>query len=473
VIDTATGILYTVAWVSDDRSVAAARHLCFAVSIRNGADVHPPIDIEGVTYAPGHGVPVQRFSSAARKQRAALLLTKVDGVSTVFIGFGSVRESDENARGWVVACGTDPFAPTAAWTATAKGFGGGIWHGAGGLAADPAGHIYGMTGNGKFDAITDFAQSFVKLAYTPPKEGAAASLDLVDWWTPFTDEARVAGAQPAQVAQAVHGAPDEDPPAATNFRAVAASAGAMGWDDMDLASGGPVVLPSHNAVLGAGKDGVLYVTKLDDMGRTSPADLVAPAGNYAKLLSSPIFFTYFSPALSPHPDDIRTLNTLWDKVTHHLHGNPVVWDSVDRGPLVYCWGENGNLRAWSLNPDGSLTYLARSTETASPQSPVPPGGMPGGMISLSADPTAPHTGVVWATVPYEDANQKVSPGRLLAYDATQFDTIGDGSKKLHVLWDSQDWNLPFSFNKFNRPVVFKGRLYVPTYDDRVDVYELA
>jgi hypothetical protein len=242
---------------------------------------------------------------------------------------------------------------------------------------------------------------------------------------------------------------------------------------MDLASGGPVVLPSHNAVLGAGKDGVLYVVKLDDMGRTTPADLVTPAGNYAKLLSPPIFFTYFSPTLSPRPADIRTLNTLWGNVTHHLHGNPVMWDSVDRGPLVYCWGENGNLRAWSLNPNGSLTYLACSAESASPQSPVPSGGMPGGMISLSADPSAPHTGVVWATVPYVDANQKISAGRLLAYDATQFDTFADGSKKLRVLWDSQDWNLQFSFNKFNRPVVFKGRLYVPTYDDRVDVYEIA
>jgi hypothetical protein len=99
--------------------------------------------------------------------------------------------------------------------------------------------------------------------------------------------------------------------------------------------------------------------------------------------------------------------------------------------------------------------------------------MPGGMISVSADASQPHTGVIWATLPYQDANRVVSPGRLLAYDATQFATFGDGSAQLRVLWDSQDWNIPFSFNKFNRPVVFKGRLYVPTYDDRVDVYELA
>jgi hypothetical protein len=94
---------------------------------------------------------------------------------------------------------------------------------------------------------------------------------------------------------------------------------------------------------------VLFVVKLDDMGKTSASDLVKPAGNYAKLLSAPIFFTYYPPELSPHPDDIRTLNVLWGGVTHHLHGNPVFWNSPDRGPLVYCWGENGNLRAWSLH----------------------------------------------------------------------------------------------------------------------------
>lgn len=466
VIDTAAGIMYAVAWVSDDGSVPKARHLCYALSIRNGKDAHPPVDLEGASYDAGHGTPVQNFSSAARKQRAGLLLTKVDGVATVFIGFGSVRETGKDARGWVLACSTEPFARTAAWCATAAGFGGGIWHGAGGLAADPDGYVYAMTGNGSFDAVTDFAESFVKLAYTPPAGDAPATLTLLDWWTPFTDRARTAGRTPAP-------APGPAAPTPTNFRALAATEGMDGWDDMDLASGGPVVLPSHNAVLGAGKDGVLYVVKLDDMGRTTPADLDAPAGNYAKLLSEPIFFTYYSPALSPHPDDIRTLDTLWNNVTHHLHGNPVTWNSIERGPLVYCWGENENLRAWSLNEGGSLTYLARGAESASPQSPVPSGGMPGGMISLSADPATPHTGVVWATVPYIDANTKVSAGRLLAYDATRFDTFADGSAKLRVLWDSQDWNLQFSFNKFNRPVVFDGRLYVPTYDDRVDVYELA
>jgi hypothetical protein len=99
--------------------------------------------------------------------------------------------------------------------------------------------------------------------------------------------------------------------------------------------------------------------------------------------------------------------------------------------------------------------------------------MPGGMISVSANGTEPHAGVVWALVPYADANMAIVAGRLLAYDATEFGTFAGGSKQLRVLWDSQDWNIQFSFNKFNRPVAFNGKLFVPTYDDRVDVYGLA
>jgi hypothetical protein len=526
VIDVDAGVMYVVTWSSPGGHPADATHSCHAVRLADGGDAHPAIDLEGAVYDAGHGTQIQRFRSATRKQRAALLLTKVAGVSTVFIGFGTVNETSQDARGWILACATQPLALTAAWCSTAAGFGGGIWHGGGGLAADTAGLIYAMTGNGSFNGTTDFAESFVKLRYTPPAVGAdRGTLTLVDWWTPFTDKVRIAAAPPTTVADVIDGsgsasAPGETP-VATNFRAYAAGARARAqaaglpvrtveelasaplgeletttfaaahgsltdapadaapamamdeWGDMDLASGGPVLIASHHAVLGAGKDGISYVVNQDQMGRTAPSDLINPAQNYQRLLSPPIFFTYFPPPLSPAPDDFRTLNVLWAGQTHHLHGNAVYWDSPDHGPVVFCWGENGNLRAWSLGQDASLKYLACSAEVASAQSPVPPGGMPGGMISVSADQDTAKTGIVWAAVPYADANQQISNGRLLAYDASTFGTFGDGSGQLRVLWDSQDWNLPFLFNKFNRPVVFKGRVYVPTYEDRVDVYELA
>jgi hypothetical protein len=173
------------------------------------------------------------------------------------------------------------------------------------------------------------------------------------------------------------------------------------------------------------------------------------------------------------PNEISTLNQHFLQRTHHQHGAPVYWRSAEHGPMLFCWGENGNLRAWSLGADGVANYLACSAEVASAQSRQQFGGMPGGMMCLSADGANPNTAVLWACIPYFDANTAVGPGRLLAYDATRFGTFGDGSRQLRVLWDSQDWNLGFSFCKFTPPVVANGKLYVPTYDARVDVYGLA
>jgi hypothetical protein len=41
------------------------------------------------------------------------------------------------------------------------------------------------------------------------------------------------------------------------------------------------------------------------------------------------------------------------------------------------------------------------------------------------------------------------------------------------LWDSAAWNITFSHNKFNRPVVSGGLIYCPTYNGQTDVYQLA
>jgi hypothetical protein len=243
---------------------------------------------------------------------------------------------------------------------------------------------------------------------------------------------------------------------------------------MDLGSGGPVLIEDLGFVVGAGKDGILYVVKRGAMGKTQPRDLDAPAGNYTKLAAPPIWFTFYpGPQVSAAPNDISALNQHFLQRTHHQHAAPIYWHGTEHGHMLFCWGENGNLRAWSLGANGVATYLACSAEVASAQSQEQFGGMPGGMMCLSADGATPNTAVLWACIPYLDANTAVGPGRLLAYDATAFGTFADGSKQLRVLWDSQDWNLGFSFCKFTPPVVANGKLYVPTYDARVDVYGLA
>jgi hypothetical protein len=228
VVDAAAGVLYACAWISPDGSPANARHWLHAVSIADGRAVHPPLNLEGATWDPGHGLPIQKFASATRKQRASLLLVS----GTVFIAFGSVRETSRDSRGWIIACDTSTWRISAAWAATAKGFGGGIWQAGSGLVADRNGFIYCMTGNGTFDAVTDWAESFLKLRYTPPAGSQPGSIAVVDWWTPWTDDGR-SGLDRSGDELAI--------PNPTNLRVYTMDHKA-GWDDMDLGSGGPVLL---------------------------------------------------------------------------------------------------------------------------------------------------------------------------------------------------------------------------------------
>ena len=72
------------------------------------------------------------------------------------------------------------------------------------------------------------------------------------------------------------------------------------------------------------------------------------------------------------------------------------------------------------------------------------------------------------TIPYDDANANVVNGRLLIYDPVH--PGADGF--LQVLWDSQQWNIQFLYNKFNPPVIDGGQIYVPNYNGGVDVYRL-
>lgn len=472
VIDTRAGVLYACSWISNDASVASAQHFVHAISLVDGHEVHPRVNLEGVSYNPGHGLPIQSFRSAHRKQRAALLL--VNG--TLFVSFGTIAESASTARGWLIAIDTSSFKITATWVSTARGSGGGIWHSGGGPAADAQGNIYAITGNGDFDALTDFGESIVKLRYTAPHGTAPASLAAIDWWTPWTDDGRTGGNPEGEKAIASEALP-------TNFRKDAylvrtvgmrAMSMASSWGDQDFGSGGPVLAPVLQAVLAAGKDGILYTADMQNLGKTHPADLdpSAVTRNYAKLKTPPIFYTYYpGTQLTPSPNNIATLNVWEAQRTHHLHGTPILWKSAAHGWMHFCWGENGNLRAWSMNNAGASTYLGCSAEMASPNSPVPLGGMPGGMISLSANGDV--DGVVWASVPYTDANMQLSAGRFLAYDAANLGKYSDGSGAIVPLWDSQQWNWQFTHNKFNRPVVWNGRVLLPTYDAKVLVLGLA
>jgi hypothetical protein len=402
-----------------------------------------------------------------QKERAALLLSPLRGDhKTLFIGITG-GETPGDPHGWLVAVDVDTFTQTDAIPTTQQGFGGGIWQGAAGPAADDAGNVYVMTGNGGFNAKTnddvtkhrdpgrigefngdtDFAEAFIRFKYQSAGAGKG-TLTLDDWYIPFQDSKR-----------SNQGNPD--------------------YQDQDLGGGGPILPKGTTLMMGAGKDGILYVLDRNNLGKKINDDTA--------LKQPPLFVTFNGQGLSTSPANNALDFRLGGgpetgqgppKKTHHQHSSPVYWTGSG-GSFLYDWGENESLRSWQVNPvTGQLSFLGKSAEIASradalSADPGNIGGMTGGMISVSSN--GANNGIIWTLAPIDgNANQQVVPGIVRAYDATAFDTTNntDDTRKLKLLWDSTKAAVTFHFSKFCPPMVADGRLYVPTYDGRVDVYGL-
>jgi hypothetical protein len=483
VIDPDTQRLYQVCWVSPDKSgdPMTARYFMFVLNMADGSEVLPPVLIEG-----------GNFNNGMRKQRSSLVETNVNGVKTVLGCSGTIFETQAGvASGYCFAFDVATNKVTAMLALT-TGEGAGVWMSGQGAAADPQGFLYLSTGNGDFDGVTQFGESFLKLKYTPPSANTAASLKVVDHWTPYTDFARTGqkpaatmrpsnASAPSQALKAVGAGMDialksarlvpeindQGTPTVLVFPQMAQGA----WADEDFGSGGPACIFAIGVCIAVGKDGIAYPIKTVKPGGTTPADLANPKGNCAKLAAPPVWLTMSPGPVDPCPNDPRTLNFFPWGDTAHLHMTPVqFFDPVLNSWVIFAWGENAQLHKWKVSPTGALTYVAQGHEYASDNvREKPPGGMSGGFCSGSSNGADPDSALLFCTIPYGDANAAVVAGRFLVYDPVHL--APDGSLK--VLWDSQRWNVQFLFNKFDPPVVDGGQIYVPNYNGGVDLYRLV
>jgi len=360
-----------------------------ALDLKNGTHRRPPVRIGPSSSDPNGPCKHQNvFNPCLHKQRAALLLH--GGI--LYIGFGG-----DGNRGALFAFDANTLAQRTFWSTTPTGHNGGIWQSGQGPAADVEGHVYLMTGNGSFDANTDgknFGDSFVKLKL----DGQA--LVVKDYFTPCNQ----------------------------HF---------LNEKDLDLGSGGPVLLPGSPArIVGGGKEGVLYVLAAGGMGK----------------------FTHGATGPDCRSDNAVQQIDAFPQVHGHwgnIHGSPVFWKGPDTA-RIYAWGENSPLRAYKYAngriADGEAPKESRFR---------PPLGMPGGILSVSADGDKAGTGIVWALVPLDgDANeQRGVKALLLALDAT------DVSRTLWTSEEAGERDRVGLFAKFTPPTVAGGKVFVPTYGD--------
>ncbi len=205
--------------------------------------------------------------------------------------------------------------------------------------------------------------------------------------------------------------------------------------DLDFGSAGPTILPGTNLIVQGGKTGVVYLLNTTNLGHEAGGDTQIPQ-----------FFQAVD-------------TTVRSSATHHIHNASPFWNSPE-GPNLYVWGENDFLHIYRFNSTGQK-FTAAPAFTGSI---LPPIGMPGGMLTISANGSQAGTGIVWATLPrYGDASCCDVPGNLYAFNA----------ENLALLWSSTGTGQGFlNFSKGSIPVVANGKVYAGSISRFVQVYGL-
>ena len=368
----AHGVIYLVA-MSIDASQNYHQRL-HALDVTTGAEqFNGPVEIAAIYPASGGGS--NTFAPGNYEERAALLL--LNGV--IYTSWTSHCDNSPYT-GWVIAYSSSTLAQTAVLNVAASNAGGGpaIWMAGGGPAADSSGNIYLLTANGAFDttldangfpSLGDYGNSFLKITTT------GGTLKVADYFAMYNEVSESNG-------------------------------------DADLGSGGALLLPdvtdsggtTRHLVVGAGKDGNLYVVNRDSMGKFNPNS-----------------------------------NQIWQEMSGVLGGG--IWSTPAYfNGTVYYGPQGGALLAFKLT--NAMLGGSPSSQTALS---FP---YPGTAAAVSANGNA--NGIVWA---HENSATAV----LHAYDAGNLATELYNSKQAAGGRDSFG-----SGNKFITPTIADGKVFVGT-----------
>jgi hypothetical protein len=135
----------------------------------------------------------------------------------------------------------------------------------------------------------------------------------------------------------------------------------------------------------------------------------------------------------------------------HIHGSPVFAQFGNAGSFLYVWPEKDHLKAfpWQGNRfDIDHRILGRGLDGQLVLTPPgPPFGMPGGMLSVTINPSQARSGVLFASV-VRFPNQTL--GLLRAFDPFT----------LRELWNNAGRD--YRFAKFVAPTIADGKVFLPT-----------
>jgi len=241
VIDVGKNAIYFVARTEENNNQFFQR--IHALDIRSGKEILGGPKTIAAQYQGSS------FNAFNENQRAALAL--VNGV--VYVAWASHCDG-LSYKGWILGFSASNLGLVSSWNDEPNGGEGGIWQAGQGPAADSAGNLYVLTGNGNWDpGAGDYGMSALKLH--PTSQG---SLSVKDYFTPMN-----------------HAELNEG--------------------DTDLGSAGALLVPGTHTLIGGGKEGILYVIDTNHMGHVNynPTEFAAtfgPQNETHHIHGSPIFF---------------------------------------------------------------------------------------------------------------------------------------------------------------------------------------
>jgi hypothetical protein len=371
VIDTALGNIY-VANRQFNSSTGIYSHTLHSLNLVTGADnAGSPVAITASVAGSGYDAVNGQvtYNQQTASDRPALL--EVNGV--VYVGFGSYGDADPY-HGWIIGFSASNLSRTIVFNATPNGQRAGIW-GPSILASDGT-YLYTATGNGTWDSGPDWGNSYLKLS---PANG---SLSTADFFTPF------------------------------NVSTLSAK-------DRDLGSGMATLLPTFSSspfphvMIGAGKEGTIYVVSRDNMGHFNSAcdcQIVQSIPNAVGVAANTT-------------DLLRNFST------------PPYWNGN-----VYFSGNNDSVKRFHLS-----TATSKLTTTPADQSPTTY-AFPGSNPVVSANGSG--SGILWAL--------EKGAGVLHAYDATKLGT------ELYNTTQNATRDALGNAIRFAPPLVVNGKVYVGT-----------
>jgi hypothetical protein len=202
--------------------------------------------------------------------------------------------------------------------------------------------------------------------------------------------------------------------------------------DLDLGTAGVLLIPDTSLLTSVSKEGKLYLLDRNNLGHFQP-------GSDSQIVQSFVV------------------------AAGGLYGTPTYWNGPD-GPYIYAWGSSDSDpgKMFRLKSDLLITTPVSKTTLLAK-------GLPGGILSISANGATAGTGILWAVLGLGDASDdatELPPGVLYAFDAA------DLSREL---WNSRQNAARDDLGtlaKFNTPIVANGKVYVATFSKQIVAYGL-